>query len=98
MLTPFTELLAGSARGSAVGAFTCYDLESAVAALGAASAAGAGVILQIGGGTHAEHGGDLLLAALLAAAGRAEARACVSSITPTSWPRSRRPSRPAPAP
>ena len=77
MLTPFTELLAGSARGSAVGAFTCYDLESAVAALGAASAAGAGVILLIGGRSYAEPGGDLLLAALLAAAGRAEARACV---------------------
>lgn len=77
MLTPFRELLAERRDGSAVGAFTCYDLEAAVAALSAASAADTGVILLIGGRSYTEPGGGLLMAALVAAAGHADARACI---------------------
>jgi ketose-bisphosphate aldolase len=77
MLTPFADLLAHRRQGSAVGAFTCYDLETAGAALRAAAGAGAGVILLIGGRSYRERDGDLLLAALIAVAARADARACV---------------------
>jgi tagatose 1,6-diphosphate aldolase GatY/KbaY len=77
VLTPFSDLLASSRDGSAVGAFTCYDLETATAALNAAASAGAGVILLIGGRSYAAPGGDLLLAALLAAARGSVAPACV---------------------
>jgi tagatose 1,6-diphosphate aldolase GatY/KbaY len=77
MLTTFADILAARRDGTAVGAFTCYDLETATAALGAAASAGAGVILLIGGRSYGEPGGDLLLAALLAAAGQAQAPACV---------------------
>ena len=77
MLIPFGELLATRGAGTAVGAFTCYDLEAAGAVLGAAATAGAGVILLIGARSHALRDGGLLLAGLLAAAERAEARACV---------------------
>jgi tagatose 1,6-diphosphate aldolase GatY/KbaY len=77
MLTPFADLLGHRRQGSAVGAFTCYDLETAGAALRAAAVAGAGVILLIGGRSYSERDGSLLLAALVAAAVRAEARACV---------------------
>ena len=77
MLTPFADLLAGHRDGLAVGAFTCYDLETATAALHAAAAAGAGVILLIGARSFTGAGGDLLLAALVAAARRGQAAACV---------------------
>lgn len=77
MLTPFADLLAARRDGLAVGAFTCYDLETATAALNAAAAARAGVILLIGSRSYTGAGGDLLLAALLAAARRAGAAACV---------------------
>jgi tagatose 1,6-diphosphate aldolase GatY/KbaY len=77
MLTPFADLLAARRDGVAVGAFTCYDLETAGAALNAAASARSGVILLIGGSSYAGAGGDLLLAALLAAARRAPAAACV---------------------
>jgi len=77
MLTPFADLLARRRQGSAVGAFTCYDLETATATLRAAAAAGAGVVLLIGGSSYRERDGGLLLAALLAVAARADARACV---------------------
>ena len=77
MLTPFADLLSGRRDGLAVGAFTCYDLETATAALHAAAAAGAGVILLIGARSFTGAGGDLLLAALVAAARRGQAAACV---------------------
>jgi ketose-bisphosphate aldolase len=77
MLTPFADLLAARREGTAVGAFTCYDLETAVAVLRSAASARVGVILLISGRSLAEPGGDLLLAALVAAAGRAQAPACV---------------------
>jgi tagatose 1,6-diphosphate aldolase GatY/KbaY len=77
VLTPFAELLAARREGVAVGAFTCYDLETATAALRAADSAGVGVILLIGGRSYTDAGGDALLAALLAAARVAHAPACV---------------------
>lgn len=77
MLTPFSDLLARRRHGSAVGAFTCYDLETAGATLRAAASAGAGVVLLIGGPTYRERDGGLLLAALLAVAAHSDARACV---------------------
>ena len=39
MLTPFADLLAARRPGTAVGAFTCYDLETAAAVLRSAAAA-----------------------------------------------------------
>lgn len=77
MLTPFADLLAARRAGTAVAAFTCYDLETATAVLHAATEAHAGVILLIAARSYAEAGGDLLLAALVAVARRAEAAACV---------------------
>ncbi len=77
MLTPFAELLAARSAGSAVGAFTCYDLEAAAGALRAAAAAGAGVILLVGSRSFAAPDGPLLLAALVGAARGSDARACV---------------------
>jgi tagatose 1,6-diphosphate aldolase GatY/KbaY len=76
VLEPFTELLAASDR-SAVGAFTCYDLEVAAAVLSAGARRGQGVILLIGGQVFTDPHGPLLLAALLAVAERSAARACV---------------------
>jgi ketose-bisphosphate aldolase len=76
VLTSFGDLLATGDR-SAVGAFTCYDLEAAAAVLSSGAARGQGVILLIGGRAFTDVHGPLLLAALLAAAGRSDARACV---------------------
>jgi ketose-bisphosphate aldolase len=77
MLKSFAELLADRREGSAVGAFTCYDLEVAAAVLDAAAGRGDGVILLIGGKIFAEPGGRLLLAALVAVADASPAHACV---------------------
>jgi tagatose 1,6-diphosphate aldolase GatY/KbaY len=77
MLTPFAELLRMRRAGTAVGAFTCYDLEAAAGVLRAAATAGAGVILLVGDRSYRDRDGALLLAALVAAASAADARACV---------------------
>jgi ketose-bisphosphate aldolase len=78
MLTPFHALLAGRRSGSAVGAFTAYDLEGATAVLRAGARANAGVILLIGSKSFASEDGALLLDAIVAAAARApDVRACV---------------------
>jgi tagatose 1,6-diphosphate aldolase GatY/KbaY len=77
VLTPFAELLADRGDGAAVGAFTCYDLETAGAVLGAAGSASAGVVLLIGARSYTGRDGRLLLAALLAAADASPTRACV---------------------
>jgi ketose-bisphosphate aldolase len=77
MLTPFAELLAARRGGTAVGAFTCYDLEAAAGVLRAGAGAGAGVVLLIGDRSYRDCDGALLLAALVAAARAADARACV---------------------
>jgi tagatose 1,6-diphosphate aldolase GatY/KbaY len=73
---PFNELL-GAADRHAVGAFTCYDLEVTAAVLGAAAAAGRGVILLLGNASFTAPDGPLLLAALTAAVDASPARACV---------------------
>jgi tagatose 1,6-diphosphate aldolase GatY/KbaY len=77
MLTSLAEVLVQRRDGTAVGAFTCYDLEGAVATLRAAADAGVGVVLLVSGQSYGERDGALLLAALLAAADRSPARACV---------------------
>ena len=86
MLTPFADLLAGRRDGLAVGAFTCYDLETATAALHAAAAAGAGVILLIGARSFT--GAGRRSAARRAGRGGAPgagARPACSSTTATTW-------------
>ena len=70
-------MLAERRPGAAVGAFTCYDLEAAIATVRAAASEGAGVILLLGGQSYAGASGGELLAALLAVAGYSDARVCV---------------------
>lgn len=77
VLTPFAELLAERRSGAAVGAFTVYDLEEAIATLRAARVSGAGVILLIGAKSFAAHDGMLLGAVLSMAERAAGVRACV---------------------
>jgi ketose-bisphosphate aldolase len=78
MLAPFERLLGeAAARGGAVGAFTCYNVETAVGVLRAAEAARRGAILLVGERSFRAPGGDLLLAALVAAAAQAPVAACV---------------------
>jgi len=78
MRVAFERLLdEAAARGGAVGAFTCYDLEVARAVLDAAAARDRGVILLLAPKSFAAPGGDLLAAALCAVVDRAPARACV---------------------
>jgi ketose-bisphosphate aldolase len=74
----FAELLAdASSRRSAVGAFTCYNFETALGVLEAAEASGAGVILLVSEKSFAGRGGDLLTTGLVALAARSGAAACV---------------------
>jgi ketose-bisphosphate aldolase len=74
----FSELLVDATRRrAAVGAFTCYNLETAVGVLGAAEEAGTGVILMISPAALRSPGGPALLDALVAAAARSSAAACV---------------------
>src|SRR5579862_7625674 len=78
MLRSFTELLAERAiarRG--LGAFTCYDLETARGVLDAAAERAVGVVLLVSAAAFADPGGEQLLAGLVAAAERAPARACI---------------------
>lgn len=78
MIVRFSEILAERRRrGTAAGAFTCYNLETAAGVVRAATARGAGVILLVGERSFRAEGGDLLVAALLAVAGRAPVPAAV---------------------
>jgi tagatose 1,6-diphosphate aldolase GatY/KbaY len=78
MLAGFAQLLAQANRSrSALGAFTCYDLEAARAVLAAAAARDVGVVLLISSDAFRAPGGDQLLAAVRAAAERSTAPACV---------------------
>jgi ketose-bisphosphate aldolase len=77
MLTAFADLLAQRTDQTAVGAFTCYDLEEAVAVLRAASDAGAGVVLLIGKQSYSGPDGALLLAALLTVGEESDVPVCV---------------------
>jgi ketose-bisphosphate aldolase len=74
----FAELLADAAsRRAAVGAFTCYNFETALGVLQAAEASGAGVILLVSEASFAARGGHLLTAGLAKVAERSSAAACV---------------------
>jgi tagatose 1,6-diphosphate aldolase GatY/KbaY len=78
VLAGFEALLDEHTRAcTALGAFTCYDLEVAGAVLAAAAARDVGVVLLISRDAFAADGGDQLLCAVRAAAERSPARACV---------------------
>jgi len=78
MLRTFADLLDESrAAGRGLGAFTCYDLETARGVLAAAAARERGVVLLVSCAAFTAPGGDDLMAALCAVAARAAAPACV---------------------
>lgn len=79
MLVPFAELLAeAAARGSAVGAFTAYNLETAVAVLEAAADRGStGVMLLLSEQAFTSRAGSALVRALTAAADHSQVACCV---------------------
>ena len=78
MLSPFTELLAEHDRArTALGAFTCYDLEVARGVLAAAAGRDVGVVLLVSRDAFGAPGGEQLLAAVRAAAERSPTRACI---------------------
>ena len=77
MTTAFERLFADRQARAAVGAFTCYDLETAAAVLRAAERRGASVILLIGARSFAAKDGPRLLSALVATAARSDIGACV---------------------
>jgi tagatose 1,6-diphosphate aldolase GatY/KbaY len=78
VFTRFSELVARARlAGSAVGAFTCYNLETAAGVLRAAEARRCGVILLVSEKSFAAPGGRLLMSALVAAAAGSDAPACV---------------------
>ncbi len=78
MRASFADLLAeAGARRAAVGAFTCYNLETAIGVLRAAERRRRGVILLLGEKSFRGPGGELLAAALVAAADKAAVPACV---------------------
>lgn len=77
MTTAFERLFVGRGAQAAVGAFTCYDLETATAVLRAAERRGTPVILLIGARSFAGKDGPRLLSALVAAADRSEVEAGV---------------------
>jgi ketose-bisphosphate aldolase len=78
LLARFADLLEEHDRArTALGAFTCYDLEEARGVLAAAAARDVGVVLLVSRDAFAVGGGDVMLAAIRAAAERSPARACV---------------------
>ncbi|HET6507867.1 MAG TPA: class II fructose-bisphosphate aldolase [Baekduia sp.] len=78
MLASFLELLDDAAsRGTAVGAFTCYDSTQAAGVLDAAEDAGTGVVLLVSPASFRARRGADLLTALVAQAAGAETAVCV---------------------
>ncbi|HET9289351.1 MAG TPA: class II fructose-bisphosphate aldolase [Gaiella sp.] len=78
MLTPFREILEERrAAGAAVGAFTCYDVTTAIAVVRAAEARGDPVLLLASEGSFRSSWGRLLLPALVAVADEARVPALV---------------------
>ena len=68
MLARLTELLSeAGARRAGVGAFTCYNLETAAGVLRAAEARRTGVVLLVSAKSFSSPSGPLLLSALVAA-------------------------------
>jgi tagatose 1,6-diphosphate aldolase GatY/KbaY len=78
VIVGFGELVQERRRaGGALGAFTCYDLETAHGVLSAAAELDTAVVLLVGSAPFAAAGGAELVAALRAAAAQSRARACV---------------------
>ena len=78
MLTPFRELLdERRAAGAAAGAFTCYDVTTALAVVQAAEARNVPVVVLVAEASFRAPSGRLLLPALLAVADTARVPACV---------------------
>jgi tagatose 1,6-diphosphate aldolase GatY/KbaY len=78
LLIPFRRLLdERRAAGAAVGAFTCYDLTTALAVVRAAGEHGEPAILLVSDASFRSREGRLLLAALLAVARAAPVPVCV---------------------
>lgn len=78
MLVPFPELLSDRrTQRAAVGAFTCYDLETATAVLTAAVAADAPAMLLVSREAFAASGGEALLLALRILAERSPVPCCL---------------------
>jgi ketose-bisphosphate aldolase len=78
VLARFSDLLTEArSRGSAVGAFTSYNLETAVGVFRAAEARRRAVILLVSEKSFSAPGGSLLLSALVAVAERSAVPACV---------------------
>ncbi len=75
---PFAELLAEAVRKrSAVGAFTCYNFETAYGVLEAAASRGVGVILLVGEKSFTAPSGRSLVAGLAAMVEISDASSCV---------------------
>jgi len=78
LLCAFDTLLAERrAAGGGLGAFTCYDLETARGVLAASTQRGVGVVLLVSAAAFAEPGGAELVGALRGAVERSPARAVV---------------------
>lgn len=78
MRASLAELLAHAARRrTAVGAFTCYNLETALGVVQAAEAHGTGVVVLVSPASFRAPGGALLVSALAALVERAPVPACV---------------------
>lgn len=77
MIASFSQVLGEPGSGSAVGAFTAYDIETASAVLGAAQSRERPVILLVSRAAFAQSRGPALLDALLAGARSASVPVCV---------------------
>jgi len=78
VLTPFREILEERrAAGAAVGAFTCYDVTTAIGVVRAAEQRGDPVLLLVSEASFRSSSGRLLLPSLLAVADEARVPACI---------------------
>ena len=78
MIASFASLLAERRNtATALGAFTCYDLETALGVLGAAAERDRPVVLLVSSAAFAQSGGDALVDSLRSAIERSPARACL---------------------
>jgi ketose-bisphosphate aldolase len=77
VIVSFSEVLGSPGSGNAVGAFTAYDLETALAVLSAAQARGRAVILLVSRAAFAGSRGPALVESLCLAAERASVPVCV---------------------
>lgn len=77
MIAPLSQILGEPGSGSAVGAFTAYDLETAVAVLSAAEARNRPVILLVSRAALARDRGPALVGALRKCAARASVPVCL---------------------